>query len=82
MARLLTDAVVRLARPEAKAYFDQWGSDLKARMMLIDLAESVYVGPGNPEENMAVSSLIHAVDYLGDRIAYEMDPAPKGMVRL
>lgn len=82
MARLLTDAVVKLTRPEAQAYFDQWSGDLRARLILIDLAEKVYIGPGHSAENMAVSSLIHATDYLNDRIAYEMDPAPKGMIKL
>jgi hypothetical protein len=82
MARLLRDAVGKLTPPDAKAYFDHWQADLRARLRLVDLAESIYVGPGNQEVNMAVSSLIHAADYLADRIAYEMDPAPKGMIRL
>jgi len=56
--------------------------DLNARFKLIDLAESIYIGPGNTEENSAVSTLMHACDYLMDRIGYEMDPHPKGMILL
>jgi hypothetical protein len=56
--------------------------DIKARFILIDLAEVIYDGPGRPIENAAVTSLIHACDYLRDRIGYEMEPHPKGMIRL
>lgn len=79
---MLIEAVVKLPRAAAKVYFEDWAADLKARFLLIDLAEAVYVGPGNPDENSAVSSLVHAADYLHDRIAYEMEPAPKGMIRM
>lgn len=82
MARLLQEAVTNLCREDAQNYFFYWNSDLRARMLLIDLAESVYAGPGNSSANMAVASLMHAADYLYDRIAYEMEPHPKGMIRL
>ena len=82
MSRLLPDAVGRMPRDEAQRYFSGWAADLKARLILIDLAESIYVGPGHTDENEAVASIIHAADYLHDRIAYEMEPAPKGMILL
>jgi hypothetical protein len=81
MAKLLKDAVGKLSREEAEKYFRLWSADLHARMKLIDLAESVYAGPVDCAENQAVASLIHAADYLADRIAYEMNPHPKGMIR-
>jgi hypothetical protein len=81
MATLLKDAVGKLSRAEAEKYFRDWSADLQARWKLIDLAESVYVGPGHNAENGAVASLLHAADYLEDRIAYEMEPHPKGMIR-
>lgn len=55
--------------------------DLDARFMMLDRAEDIYIGPGNPE-NAAVATLMHACDYLKDRIGYEMEPHPKGMIRL
>jgi hypothetical protein len=82
MARLLPDAVLKMPRDEAQKYFSDWQADLSARFKLIDLAESIYVGPGNTAVNEAVASLIHAADYLADRVAYEMEPPPKGMIRL
>jgi hypothetical protein len=57
-------------------------ADLKARLILVNLSESIYEGPGKIRENAAVATLLHAYDYLRDRIGYEMDPAPKGMVRV
>ena len=81
MARLQQSAVLTLPREQAKRYFDDWAEDLKARWLLLGLAESIYRGPGNDKENMAVSSLMHATDYLADRIGYEMNPHPKGMIR-
>jgi hypothetical protein len=56
--------------------------DLKARFILLDLAEDIYGGPGRKAENAAVATLMHACDYLNDRIGYEMEPHPKGMIRL
>jgi len=82
VSQLLKDAVARLPRDEAQKYFSNWAADLKARFKLIDLAESIYVGPGNTAENDAVASLFHAACYLEDRIAYEMEPHPKGMIRM
>ena len=82
MSRLLKDAVARLPRQDAQRYFSSWAADLKARFLLVDLAESVYVGPGHTAENAAVSSLMHAAYYLEDRVAYEMEPPPKGMIKL
>jgi hypothetical protein len=55
--------------------------DLKARFILIDCADAVYEGPGRPAQNAAVASLMHACDYLKDRIGYEMAPHPKGMIK-
>lgn len=82
MSRLNPDSVNKLPREEAKKYFDDWSGDLRARLILIDLAEAVYVGPGQSETNAAVASMLHAICYLEDRIAYEMEPHPKGMMRL
>jgi hypothetical protein len=82
VSRYLTDAVARLPRDEAKKYFSNWAADLKARFKLIDLAESIYTGPGKTAENAAVASLFHAACYLEDRIVYEMKPHPKGMIRM
>jgi len=56
--------------------------DLKARFILLDRAEAIYDGPGRTSENAAVATLMHACDYLRDRIGYEMEPHPKGMIRL
>lgn len=57
-------------------------ADLAARFLLLDCAEALYVGPGHTRENATVSSLMHACDYLNDRIGYEMEPHPTGMIRL
>jgi hypothetical protein len=81
VSRILTDAVARLPRDEAQKYFSNWAADMKARFKLLDLAESIYTGPGDTAENAAVASLFHAVCYLEDRVAYEMNPHPKGMIR-
>lgn len=56
--------------------------DLNARFMMLDCVEVIYCGPGCTSENSAVASLMHACDYLKDRIGYEMEPHPKGMIRL
>lgn len=54
--------------------------DLRARWLLNHLAESVYVPHSHPECT-AMSSLIHAERYLADRLAYELAPWPKNMVK-
>lgn len=82
MAVLLRYALGGMTREEAKSYFDGWSADLTARLILNDLIGVIYVGPGDTEVNAAVASLWHAEYYLEDRIGYEMDPAPKGMIRL
>lgn len=82
MARLSMDAVALLPRDEAQAYFNGWAADNRAKLMLVDIAEEIYEGPGDTEANSAVASLMHAADYLNDRIGYEMAPHPKGMIRL
>lgn len=82
MARLTQEALNKLPYAEAKAYFMNWAEDLRAWRILVDLAESVYEGPGHAESNAAFASLMHAADYLADRIGYEMEPHPKGMIRL
>lgn len=82
MARLSQAAVAKLPHEEAKCYFDEWGADIRARLILCDLVEAVYVGPGDTTTNDAVASLWHAIYYLEDRIGYEMHPAPKGMILL
>lgn len=50
--------------------------DVKARLMLIDLAESAYTSGALD----ASASLMHAEYYLKDRLAYELYPAPKGCI--
>lgn len=82
MSRMLTKAVEKLPRLEAKKYFDDWAADLSSRLWLVDLAEEIYIGPGHTASNEAVATLMHACDYLNDRIGYEMEPHPKGMIRL
>jgi len=58
-----------------------WRSgDLRARLLLNDLATKVYVPHSHPE-CQAVAMLIHAERYLGDRLAYELHPWPKGMIK-
>jgi hypothetical protein len=56
--------------------------DLNARFIIIDHVEAIYTGPGNRRANDAVATLMHACDYLKDRIGYEMEPHPRGMIRL
>lgn len=83
MSRLLTTrAVEKLPPREAKEYFDSWAADLRARMLMLDLAEGIYLGPGHTAVNEAVAMLLHACDYLDDRIGYEIGPPPKGMIRM
>ncbi len=60
----------------------QRGADLQARFLLLNLVERLYVGPGNTPVNAAIATLHHAMYYLEDRIGYEMDPAPKGKIKL
>jgi hypothetical protein len=55
--------------------------DLRARWLLNGLAEKVYV-PYSKPECAAVAKLIHAYHYLADRLAYELAPHPKNMMRL
>lgn len=81
MNRISIDALKNLPLDEAQSYFNGWIADLKAKLILIDVAEEIYIGPGDTETNAAVASLIHAADYLDDRIGYEMQPHPKGMIR-
>jgi hypothetical protein len=52
--------------------------DLVARAWLNDRAESEY-DAGSKD---CVASLIHAERYLADRLAYELSPWPKGMIRI
>lgn len=47
--------------------------DIKARLLLIDLAESVY-SEGNLE---GCAALMHAEYYLSDRDGYALNPPPK-----
>lgn len=82
MSRMLTKAVERLPRPEAKKYFDDWAADLRSQMQMLDLAEEIYIGPGDTANNEAVAMLMHACAYLEDRVGYEMSPHPKGMILL
>jgi hypothetical protein len=79
---MLTKAVETLPGPDAKKYFEDWAADLRSRFLILDLAEEIYVGPGNTASNEAVGMLMHACDYLEDRVGYEMNPHPKGMIRL
>lgn len=82
MTLLSQEALAKLPPAVARAYFACWHEDIKARFIIVDLAISIYKGPGNSAENMAVASLMHAADYLADRIGYEMEPQPKGMIRI
>ena len=81
MAGLLREAVAKLPRDDAKRYFTDWRNDLAARMKMIDLAEEVYEDP-EQQDKSGVASLLHAADYLKDRIRYEMAPHPKGMIKV
>lgn len=65
------------------------GYDLRSRWMLVNLAEKLWfpngvngIEEGTQEEKSAVATLMHAADYLQDRLAYELYPAPKGMIRM
>lgn len=53
-------------------------ADIKARWMLVNFAEAAY----NSGRNDACASLMHAVYYLEDRLAYELFPAPKGKIKI
>jgi len=55
--------------------------DLRARWLLNNLAEKVYV-PYSTPECAAVASLVHAYHYLADRLSYELHPWPKNMIKL
>ena len=55
--------------------------DLRARWLLNHLAEHVYI-PHSKSECAAVASLVHAERYLADRLAYELAPWPKNMVKI
>lgn len=46
--------------------------DLKARMLLLDLAEAEY----NRGNKASAAKLLHAMDYLKDRLVYQIDPPP------
>ena len=46
--------------------------DLKARILLLDLAESEY----NRGNKASAAKLLHAMDYLKDRLVYQIDPPP------
>jgi hypothetical protein len=50
--------------------------DLRARKLLIDVGEAVY----NSGEKRGACTLIHAQEYLKDRLAYELYPWPKNCV--
>ena len=51
-------------------------ADLRARMILLDMAESEYAG-GNLKGSCV---LIHAMEYLKDRISYELWPWPENCI--
>jgi hypothetical protein len=52
--------------------------DIQARTMLINRAENAY----DAGEKVAAASLIHANDYLSDRLAYELCRPPRNDVRI
>lgn len=54
------------------------GYDLMARFWLTDRAEECY----NEGETAASATLMHAAYYLGDRLAYQLSPAPKNCIRI
>ncbi|HVT82264.1 MAG TPA: hypothetical protein VHM90_16600 [Phycisphaerae bacterium] len=62
-----------------------WRSgDLRARMLLNDIGISLIEKEGEPiviENRRAMASLIHAERYLADRLAYELAPWPKNLIR-
>ncbi len=74
MRRLTNDMEPAIARRIAREEF----GDVRARMVLIDLAEHLY---GN-NQKLASATLMHAEAYLVDRAAYELEPWPKGMIRV
>lgn len=53
-------------------------SELEARFWLIDMAESEY-DAGNFE---GAAMLMHIEYYLTDRLVYELEPPPKGCIKL
>lgn len=57
---------------------DEASGDLKARWMLINMAEFAY----RTGEKSASATLIHAERYLADRADCEADPWPKGLVQM
>jgi hypothetical protein len=89
-ARITSDGVLRVAMPKPAPYASVdmarldlqgrriiWSAcDLQARMLLIDLAEWLY----NHEEKGASCTLIHALEYLKDRLTYELYPWPKNCI--
>lgn len=50
--------------------------DIKARFMLLDRSEYLYAHG----EKRAACTLIHAMEYLQDRLVYELYPWPKNCV--
>ena len=77
----MAEWINQLPHTEAKRHFDGLSADIMARKLLLDKAEHLYVGPGDTRINRAVCSLLHACDYLQDRVGYEMNPHPAGRVR-
>lgn len=73
MRRLTPD----MPREVAQQICWEESGDLRARWILIDLAESAY----NSGESVA-ASLIHAAAYLENREQYQREPWPKNMIRL
>ncbi len=51
-------------------------ADLRARFILLHRAEVLF----EQGENRAACTLIHALEYLKDRLAYELYPWPKNCV--
>lgn len=75
----------RYIGPEVIANLDEEGrsllwraGDLAARLLLSDLSTAEY----EAENFDGTASLIHAERYLADRLAYELEPWPKGMVNM
>lgn len=69
-------SIAQLDEKGRRIYFR--ACDAIARLWLADAATAAYAA-GNFE---GAAMLVHAEHYVADRLAYELAPWPKGMVRL
>lgn len=68
----------RRAQRRIGRYLRGRAGDLRARLLLLDMAQEAYRADGLS----AAATLAHAEVYLEDRDEYTRNPWPKGMVRL